>query len=125
MREIKNGRLKIMNDAEFDKRVENQKWIFAKTYSKKSPHEYFMRKEDIELYDEITKRIEKEGETIMYFKTPFKCYIRNGKRYWGYDILVNRCDNNLQYTVKNNDRDHSSQSPDKNRKLGENKWKKK
>tara|TARA_Y100000310_G_scaffold149433_1_gene148775 strand:- start:2210 stop:2545 length:336 start_codon:yes stop_codon:yes gene_type:complete len=107
-----------MNDKEFDKAIEQQKWIFAKTYAKKSPHEYFMKRDNPELFYEIEKRIAEKGETIMYFTTPFQCYIRNGKRYWSYDMLVNRGDNNLNYDSKNKEKeDYTLQNQNKNRKL--------
>lgn len=91
-----------MNSKDFEIEVEEQKWTFAKTYAKKSPHEYFLRTDNPDLFWELKRRIAEKPTEITYFQTKFQCYIHKGKRYWGYDLVMNRCDNSQDYSKKKN-----------------------
>jgi len=87
-----------MTDKEFEESLANQSWIFSKTYAKKSPHEYFLRTDNPDLFWELKRRIAEQGKEVLYFKTKFQCHIHNGKRYWGYNLIMNRCDDSQDYS---------------------------
>jgi len=86
-----------MTDEEFNEQLNNQSWREAKTYANKSPHEYFLRTDNQDLFWELKRRIAEQGKEVLYFKTKFQCHIHKGMRYWGYDLVMNRCNNSQNY----------------------------
>lgn len=91
-----------MSDGEFEYQLGIQVWKFAKTYAKKSPHEYFLQKNNEGLFQEVMRRVRDLGETEMYYKTKFRVYHFQDFKYWGYDDgagLVNRTRSNKEECI--------------------------
>lgn len=86
-----------MKDREFEEKLKKQKWIFAKTYAKTAPHEYFLKIQNEELFLELKRRIEKLGIDEKFYKTTFRYYYHGEYKYWCYDDLVNRDKKNKTY----------------------------
>lgn len=74
-----------MTSAEFLEFVDSWKWTFAKTYAKKSPHEYIVckayhnRRED---FERAVLFIRENGEPEKYFRKEFTVYKVDGHKYW-------------------------------------------
>lgn len=87
-----------MDIAEF---FEKQKWIFAKTYAEKAPHEYCLKEQVVgspEEFIEACRYILEEGfEANWWGRYPNKYIYINGHMYWVMHpiaheaILINRC----------------------------------
>ena len=58
--------------------VQKQKWTFAKTYANTAPHEYFLEKENEQLFKRLKKHIKQYGKK--------EWFLFNGKR-WEYTYL--------------------------------------
>lgn len=74
-----------MTKEEFIKFVESWDWTFAKTYTKKSPHEYIVCKANHprrEEYEKAVQFIRDNGEPEQYFRATFTVYKVNGHKYW-------------------------------------------
>lgn len=81
---------KIMNDKVFEEQLSNQKWIFAKTYAKTAPHEYFLKVQNEDLFLELKRRISELGIDEKFYESTFRYYYHGDFKYWAYDELVNR-----------------------------------
>ena len=72
--------------------IENQKWIFAKTYAKTWPHEYIVQERvDIELYLELANHIDEFGYESYFYKMKQIYFEHNGFTYWHMENIINRC----------------------------------
>ncbi len=74
-----------MNETEIRTLIANLTWTFAKTYAKKSPHEYAVVKVGQAYRDEVVefmKYIFEHGEKELYFGKPFIVYRIDGRKYW-------------------------------------------
>ena len=74
-----------MTDKEITQLIASLKWTFAKTYAKKSPHEYAICKTNEQHRDEVVrfmKHIFDKGETEWYYGHPFTVYRFDGRKYW-------------------------------------------
>lgn len=90
-----------------------QRWIFAKTYANKAPHEYCLRKyvngTDDEFADAV-QYIRDEGMKMNYFKSEHIYLFIDDKMYWTMGdpvertVLINRC-NIDDYNVYLNEND--------------------
>lgn len=81
--------------------INNQTWIFAKTYADKAPHEYVVRGRingtDEEFMD-VVNYIQKNGMTMYFWNHPNKYIFVDDHQYWvmrdgEYDptTILNRC----------------------------------
>lgn len=90
---VKNTLPKNVED-DLLKRVEMQRWTFAKTYERIAPHEYFIIKDNPDLFIKLKECIKKYGkdEVFQLFKSKTKNrYLYLGKyKYWGYRVVMNR-----------------------------------
>jgi len=93
-----------MNDKElppeFKDMIEQNDWIFAKTYAKKCPHYYFIREWNPELYDEIVRRINAKGRTDFYYNLEGQYYFLDDWKYWCMPPVLNRADRKVTYGNK-------------------------
>ena len=74
-----------MTDSEIKQLIASLKWTFAKTYAKKSPHEYAICKAGEPHRDEVVyfmRHIFDNGETELYYGHPFTVYRFDGRKYW-------------------------------------------
>jgi len=74
-----------MTKEEFIKFVESWDWTFAKTYAKKSPHEYIVCKANHPRraeYEKAVQFLRDNGEPEQYFRATFTVYKVNGHKYW-------------------------------------------
>jgi hypothetical protein len=94
-----------MTQDEFKKFIETQKWIFAKTYAEKAPHEYCLKKncESIELFNDAVVFIRENGVKEKFFKSRFIYFYIDGYKYWtmgapiDITILINRTNDMTRY----------------------------
>ena len=82
--------------------IDKQEWTFAKTYAKIAPHEYFVDKSNIELFDKLNKFIDEYGVDEMFELSDTKHeyrYLNLEKyRYWKCDNILNRTEvKNIAY----------------------------
>lgn len=87
-----------MNIEEF---VEKQKWIFAKTYANKAPHEYIVRGKaegTDEEFLQMIDYIQKKGFVMHFWGHPNRYIYQNGHFYWVMrdsdddpTAIINRC----------------------------------
>ena len=57
---------------ELKKEIDEQKWIFAKTYAKTWPHEYIVRdKVDENLFLELVKHIRTQGYVGKFYNNEY------------------------------------------------------
>lgn len=79
--------------------IQNQDWIFAKTYSETWPHEYIVQEQvDNELFLELAGHIDKFGfEDYFYvlYRTSYKIkqsyFEYDSFTYWHMENIINRC----------------------------------
>lgn len=74
-----------MTDDAIRKLIAELEWTFAKTYAKKSPHEYAVCKAGSPHHNDAVqfmKHIFKHGETELYYDHPFRVYRIDGRKYW-------------------------------------------
>jgi len=86
-----------LNDDEIRLFIRNAKWIFAKTYADKFPHEYCLRKNmDEKAFERFVKHIRIFGYVKYFFRKPMVYFDFDGYKYWTMGdtlkntILVNR-----------------------------------
>jgi hypothetical protein len=69
-------------------------WIFAKTYAKIAPHEYIVKENEPELFDEYKKKIDlsgKEESFTLHEKTNiYRYYYEGNYKYWIIENILNR-----------------------------------
>lgn len=92
--------------------VNNQEWIFAKTYAESWPHEYIVRANvDKELFIDLVEHIRANGYQGYFYKKEITYYDEAGLVYWtmGAPVeettIVNRCrsDQTYEYRLAHND----------------------
>lgn len=91
-----------MDIEEFKLFVNSQRWIFAKTYAQKSPHEYCLRRNVIsdDVFCGAVNFIRENGFPVKYFGREYICFALDGRLYWTMGepidktILINR--NNIR-----------------------------
>jgi len=68
-----------------------QNWRESKTYAKTYPHEYIVDTDNLELFNKITKKIEKKGvdKTWVDGKT-YRYLVIGDYKYWRIDNILNR-----------------------------------
>lgn len=81
--------------------VDNQSWIFAKTYANKAPHEYVVRGKINGTDDEfmsVVNYIVEKGITMHFWNHPNKYIYLDGHHYWvmrdsenDSSTILNRC----------------------------------
>ena len=84
------------------KLVEKQKWTNAKTYEKTAPHEYFIIKDNKDLFIKLSEYIKKYGKYEIFkfddSETKNRYLYLGGYRYWHYSVVMNRTKtNNIIY----------------------------
>ena len=83
-----------MNEAEIEKFIQHQKWIFAKTYAKTAPHEYIVRdhlnKKNQQLFDSFAEFIGNNGYRKKYYSKYFTYLNIDDKKYWVMENIINR-----------------------------------
>ena len=72
--------------------INQQNWIFAKTYAKTWPHEYIVEENvDKELFLEFAKYIDTFGHKEKFY-TQDMIYFNFGEHtYWHMENIINRC----------------------------------
>ena len=74
-----------MTEQSIRRLIASLNWIFAKTYAKKSPHEYAVCKPDEPYRAEVVafmKHIFDYGKIELYFGHPFTVFTFEGRKYW-------------------------------------------
>ncbi len=78
--------------------VEEQNWIFAKTYADTWPHEYIVRdKVDENLFVKLVEHIRKHGYEGKFYKKTIVYFDADGMTYWTMGapiedtVIINRC----------------------------------
>lgn len=72
--------------------IENQEWIFAKTYAKTWPHEYIVQERvDNDLYLKLANHIDTYGYENYFYKMKQIYFDYNGYTYWHMENIINRC----------------------------------
>ncbi|MDP3699261.1 MAG: hypothetical protein Q8R47_06790 [Nanoarchaeota archaeon] len=78
----------------FKELIEQNQWIFAKTYAKTAPHEYIVKyKIDSKWWTimvDFATFINKEGYEYMFFDKKYICYNYKEHRYWTMDEDVEK-----------------------------------
>lgn len=97
--------MEIKNIEEFIEVAENLNYRFAKTYAKKSPHEYCNAKdpETLEKVRALNKYIQEHGEKEMYYRTSFDVLFAGEHKYWSMDYWANTYILNRNWDRKNED----------------------
>jgi hypothetical protein len=54
------------------------------------PHEYFLRKDHLALYDQLKRAVDDHGYDAYFYRTPFRYLDLGEYKYWVYDTLINR-----------------------------------
>ncbi len=75
----------MVDGFDFREFVERQQWIFAKTYAKRSPHEYVVRGKINGADDEFAQAvmyIREHGFKVKLFKTVYVCLQLDNRFYW-------------------------------------------
>lgn len=77
--------------------IAKSKWIFAKTYAEKAPHEYTLRKDHSKKeFEDAVVFIRENGQTELFWRKEFIYYYEGEYKYWTYGdpvsetILINR-----------------------------------
>ena len=80
--------------------VDRQRWIFAKTYADRAPHEYMLLKEldgDKEEYYDFVRTVLEKGIVMKFWHKENRYVYLDNHMYWVMDpdpekvILINRC----------------------------------
>ncbi|MBR3309837.1 MAG: hypothetical protein IKG00_08100 [Lachnospiraceae bacterium] len=84
--------------------VQNESWIFAKTYAQKAPHEYIVRNKingSDEDFMAMVDYIQENGITMYFWNHPNKHIFLDGYQYWVMreneedpSTIINRCNLN-------------------------------
>ena len=83
-----------MSDQDFYDFIQNNRWIFAKTYAKSLPHEYCLRQNCVGNIDETIKYIHKNGVRAKFFSREYVYLEVDGYFYFTYedtDVDVSEC----------------------------------
>jgi hypothetical protein len=90
--------------------VDNEDWVFAKTYAKTWPHEYLVKdRVDRELFVELVSHIQEHGYAGKFYKKDITYFDQDGMVYWTMGApleettIINRCPKEASYEYK---RDH-------------------
>ncbi len=68
--------------------IENQVWVFAKTYAKTWPHEYIVQQSvDNDMFLELANHIDKFGYQVYFYEMQLTYFNYNGFTYWHMEIL--------------------------------------
>ena len=66
--------------------IDNNNWIFAKTYAKTAPHEYLiydkLDEETQKEYNWFIKQIEEKGIDKKFYQITFRYLYFDGMKYW-------------------------------------------
>ena len=78
----------------FVEMINNNKWIFAKTYAKTAPHEYIVKygNDYGHLFAEFAQYIVKHGYKKFFGETEYYYLDYNGYKYWTMDIDLDKTD---------------------------------
>ncbi|MSU74602.1 hypothetical protein EXS57_02375 [Candidatus Kaiserbacteria bacterium] len=72
--------------------IEDSKWIFAKTYAPRWPHEYIVQEHvDSAMFLELAHHIDTFGYEGHFYETKQIYYDYNGHTYWHMENIINRC----------------------------------
>jgi len=72
--------------------IENETWIFAKTYAKTWPHEYLVEeKVDKVIFTELADYIDKFGHQENFYNKQMIYLNFNKHTYWHMENIINRC----------------------------------
>ena len=91
---------KLMELNEVQEFLDRQKWIFAKTYADKAPHEYCLLRQvngTKEEFKEVARFIKQEGIPGYFYRAERNYLFYDDRMYWAMDdniddvILINRC----------------------------------
>ena len=75
-----------------EKFIEDSKWIFAKTYAPRWPHEYIVQERvDGRLFLALAKHIDTYGYESHFYKMEQIYYDYSGQTYWHMGNIINRC----------------------------------
>ena len=87
--------------------VDNEKWVFAKTYAETWPHEYLVRKRvDRDLFVKLVEHIRENGYRGHFYKKEITYYDEDGLVYWtmGAPVheteIINRCRKEQTYEYR-------------------------
>ena len=81
--------------------IEEQDWIFAKTYAKTWPHEYIVQERvDSEIFLELANHIDQFGYEDYFYKIKQTYFDYNGYTYWHMENIINRCVEKDTYCVR-------------------------
>ena len=81
--------------------IEESTWTFAKTYASTWPHEYIVEeKVNRELYGKLAQHIDTYGQKKYFYATQMIYYSFEDKVYWHMDNIINRCDKDETYEVR-------------------------
>ncbi len=73
--------------------IDNNQWIFAKTYAKTAPHQYLvydkLDEERQKEYNWFIKQIEEKGVDEKFYQTTFRYLYFDGRKYWIHDSEEN------------------------------------
>lgn len=99
-----------MNIDELKDFIDKQKWIFAKTYADRAPHEYIVRWKaagtDYEFL-RVVNYIQEKGITMYFWNHPNKYIYHDGHHYWVMrnneddpTTIINRCNSDkYKYSI--------------------------
>jgi len=78
--------------------INEQNWIFAKTYAKTWPHEYIVEeKVNKKMFVKFANYIDNFGYEDHFYKTKLIYFDYNGFTYWHMDNIINRCEDKNTY----------------------------
>jgi hypothetical protein len=87
--------------------IEEQNWVFARTYADTWPHEYICRDNvDQPLFEELVKHIWANGNKGRFYKSKRIYFEHNGKIYWTMTTclyitkILNRCNIDQSYEAR-------------------------
>ncbi|MEA1911252.1 MAG: hypothetical protein U9N32_06190 [Spirochaetota bacterium] len=81
--------------------INNQHWIYAKTYAKTWPHEYIVQEQvDGELFLEFAEHIDNFGYEDYFYRTK-QIYLKyDNFIYWHMENIINRCEEKDTYKYR-------------------------
>lgn len=75
---------------ELENRLQKQPFTFAKTYAKTAPHEYIVKGQNPELFDDVKAAIKEHGYNAKFGKWTYR-YLNIGEyKYWAFQTVLNR-----------------------------------
>ncbi len=93
----------MVDGFDFREFVARQQWVYAKTYAKRSPHQYIVRGKingTDEEFVAAAEYIKKHGFTVRLFRTNYTCLQMDKSFYWSMNdgdgklLIINRNDLN-------------------------------